>query len=29
MTVTVSNVEHLKNVIARIEKVDGVLSVER
>ena len=29
MTITVSNVEHLKNVIARIEKVDGVLSVER
>ena len=29
MTVTVSNVEHLKNVISRIEKVDGVLSVER
>lgn len=29
MTITVSNVEHLKNVIARVEKVDGVLSVER
>ncbi len=29
MTVTVTNVEHLKNVISRVEKVDGVLSVER
>lgn len=29
MTITVSNVDHLKNVIARVEKVDGVLSVER
>lgn len=29
MTITVSNVDHLKNVISRIEKVDGVLSVER
>lgn len=29
MTVTVSNVDHLKNVIARLEKVEGVLSVER
>lgn len=29
MTITVSNVDHLKNVIARIKKVDGVLSVER
>lgn len=29
MNITVSNVEHLKNVISRIEKVDGVLSVER
>lgn len=29
MTITVSNVDHLKNVIARLEKVDGVLSVER
>ena len=29
MTITVSNVDHLKNVIGRIEKVDGVLNVER
>lgn len=29
MTITVNNVDHLKNVIAKIEKVDGVLSVER
>ena len=29
MTVTVNNVEHLKNVIARIEKISGVLMVER
>lgn len=29
MNITVSNVDHLKNVISRIEKVDGVLSVER
>lgn len=29
MTITVSNVDHLKNVIARLQKVDGVLSVER
>lgn len=29
MTVTVNNVEHLKNVIARIEKINGVLLVER
>lgn len=29
MTITVNNVDHLKNVISRIEKVDGVLSVER
>jgi len=29
MTITVSNVDHLKNVISRLEKVDGVLSVER
>ncbi len=29
MTITVSNVDHLKNVISRVEKVDGVLSVER
>ncbi|MEG2720325.1 MAG: ACT domain-containing protein, partial [Oscillospiraceae bacterium] len=27
--VTVSNLDHLKNVIAKIEKVNGVLSVER
>lgn len=29
MTITVSNVDHLKNVISRIEKVESVLSVER
>ena len=29
MTITVNNVDHLKNVIARVEKVEGVLSVER
>ncbi|MBR0542772.1 MAG: bifunctional (p)ppGpp synthetase/guanosine-3',5'-bis(diphosphate) 3'-pyrophosphohydrolase [Clostridia bacterium] len=29
MSITVSNVEHLRNVIQRIEKIDGVLSVER
>ena len=29
ITVTVSNVEHLKNVISRIEKINGILSVER
>ncbi len=29
MNITVSNVDHLKNVISRVEKVDGVLSVER
>lgn len=29
LTVKVSGIEHLKNLIARIEKVDGVLSVER
>lgn len=29
MSITVSNVDHLKNVIGRIEKIDGILSVER
>ncbi len=29
ITVTVSNVEHLRNVTSRIEKIDGILSVER
>ena len=29
VTITVNSIEHLKNVIAKIEKVDGVLSVER
>lgn len=29
ITVKVSGIEHLKNLIARIQKVDGVLSVER
>ena len=29
MTITVSNVEHLRSVISRIEKIDGVLSIER
>lgn len=29
MTITVSNVEHLKNVILRVEKIEGILSVER
>ena len=29
ITVTVSNVEHLRNVISRIEKINGILSVER
>ncbi len=29
MTITVTNVEHLRNVIGRIEKIDGILSVER
>lgn len=29
LTVKVSGIEHLKNLIAKIEKVDGVLSVER
>lgn len=29
LTVKVSSIEHLKNLISRIEKVDGVLSVER
>ena len=29
ITVKVGGIEHLKNLIAKIEKVDGVLSVER
>ncbi len=29
VTVTVNSIEHLKSVIAKIEKIDGVLSVER
>ncbi len=29
LTVNVSGIDHLKNLISRIEKVDGVLSVER
>lgn len=29
ITVTVSNVDHLRNVISRLEKINGVLSVER
>ena len=29
VTITVNSIEHLKSVIAKIEKVDGVLSVER
>ena len=29
MSIIVSNVEHLRSVIARIEKIDGILSVER
>lgn len=29
LTVNVSGIDHLKNLIARIEKVDGILSVER
>ena len=29
LTVKVSSIEHLKNLISKIEKVDGVLSVER
>ena len=29
LTVNVSGIDHLKNLIQRIEKVDGVLSVER
>ncbi len=29
MTITVTTVEHLRSVISRLEKIDGVLSVER
>ena len=29
LTVNVSGVDHLKNLIARIEKIDGILQVER
>lgn len=29
ITVTVSNVDHLRNVISRLEKINGILSVER
>ena len=29
LTVNVSGVDHLKNLISRIEKIDGILSVER
>ena len=29
LTVNVSGIEHLKNLISKIEKVDGILSVER
>ncbi len=29
LTVNVSGIDHLKNLISRIEKVDGILSVER
>jgi (p)ppGpp synthase/HD superfamily hydrolase len=29
MTITVNGVEHLNNVTARLEKISGVLSVER
>ena len=29
VTITVNGIDHLKNVISKIEKVDGVLSVER
>ena len=29
MTITVSGIEHLKSVAAKIERIDGVLSVER
>lgn len=29
LTITVSNMEHLKNVVSRISKVDGVLNIER
>jgi len=29
MTITVNGVEHLKSVITKIEKINGVLNVER
>ena len=29
LTVKINSIEHLKNLIAKIQKVDGVLSVER
>ena len=29
LTVNVSGIDHLKNLITRIEKIDGILSVER
>ena len=29
MTITVSGIEHLKSVAAKLERIDGVLSVER
>ncbi len=29
LTITVNSIEHLKSVIAKVDKVDGVLSVER
>ena len=29
ITITVNGAEHLKSVIAKLEKIDGVLMVER
>ena len=29
LTVNVASIEHLKNLIAKIDKIDGILSVER
>ena len=29
VTITVNGIEHLKNVISKIEKINGVLGVER
>jgi (p)ppGpp synthase/HD superfamily hydrolase len=29
MTITVNGLEHMKSVMAKLEKVDGVLSVDR